>query len=155
MGCEIERKFLVDPAKWQPPSAGIRIVQGYLIRSGKLSLRLRLAGDKAFLTIKGASKGISRSEFEYEIPPEDLDAMFAEFGNGRFISKTRYYQQVGSHRWEIDVFDGENAGLVMAEIELDSPDESFEMPDWVLEEVSGDKRYRNACLVENPYSTWQ
>ena len=155
MGCEIERKFLIDTAKWQPQSRGVRIVQGYLVRSEKLSLRLRLADDKAFLTIKGASKGISRSEFEYEIPPEDLDAMFEEFGSGKFISKTRYYQQVGSHCWEIDIFEDENSGLAMAEIELAAPDEIFEMPDWVLEEVSEDKRFRNAYLVENPYSTWQ
>ena len=155
MGCEIERKFLIDTAKWQPPAEGVRIVQGYLVRSEKISLRLRLADDKAFLTIKGASKGISRSEFEYEIPPEDLEAMFDEFGSGKFISKTRYYQQVGSHRWEIDIFEGENSGLAMAEIELTDPDECFEMPEWVLEEVSEDKRFRNAYLVENPYSTWQ
>ena len=155
MGCEIERKFLIDTAKWQPQSRGVRIVQGYLVRSEKLSLRLRLADDKAFLTIKGASKGISRSEFEYEIPPEDLDAMFEEFGSGKFISKTRYYQQVGSHCWEIDIFEDENSGLAMAEIELAAPDEIFEMPDWVLEEVSEDKRFRNAYFVENPYSTWQ
>ena len=155
MGCEIERKFLVDLDKWQKPGKGVRIMQGYLVRSEKISLRLRLADDKAFLTIKGASKGISRSEFEYEIPASDLEDMFEEFGSGKFISKTRYYQQVGSHCWEIDIFENENSGLAMAEIELAAPDEIFEMPDWVLEEVSEDKRFRNAYLVENPYSTWQ
>ena len=154
MGCEIERKFLIDPAKWQKPEKGVRIMQGYLIRSEGLSLRLRLADDKAFLTIKGASKGISRSEFEYEIPPEDLEAMLKEFGSGKYISKMRYYEQVGDHRWEIDIFEGENAGLAVAEIELQSEDETFELPSWVTEEVSGDFRYRNAYLVENPYTKW-
>lgn len=154
MGCEIERKFLIDPAKWQKPEKGVRIMQGYLIRSEGLSLRLRLADDKAFLTLKGACKGISRSEFEYEIPPEDLEAMLKEFGSGKYISKTRYYEQVGDHRWEIDIFEGENAGLAVAEIELQSEDETFELPAWVTEEVSGDFRYRNAYLVENPYSRW-
>ena len=155
MGCEIERKFLVDLNKWQKPEKGIQIMQGYLIRTEKISLRLRMAYDKAFLTIKGASKGIARSEFEYEIPPEDLDAMFFEFGSGRFIRKTRYLEKVGSHTWEIDIFEGDNAGLAVAEIELAAADEEFEMPDWVLQEVSDDKRYRNAYLVENPWNTWQ
>ena len=154
MGCEIERKFLIDPAKWQKPEKGVRIMQGYLIRSEGLSLRLRLADDKAFLTLKGACKGISRSEFEYEIPPEDLEAMLKEFGSGKYISKMRYYEQVGDHRWEIDIFEGENAGLAVAEIELQSEDETFELPSWVTEEVSGDFRYRNAYLVENPYTKW-
>ena len=89
MGCEIERKFLVDLDKWQKPGKGVRIMQGYLVRSEKISLRLRLADDKAFLTIKGASKGISRSEFEYEIPASDLEDMFEEFGSGKYISKVR------------------------------------------------------------------
>ena len=154
MGCEIERKFLVDLAKWHKPEKGVRIKQGYLVRHEGLSLRLRLADDKAFLTIKGASKGISRSEFEYEIPPEDLEAMFAEFGSGKYISKVLYYEQVGSHRWEIDIFEGANTGLAVAEIELEHEDEVFEMPSWVTEEVSDDPRYRNAYLVEKPYSEW-
>ena len=154
MGCEIERKFLVDLARWQKPEKGVRIKQGYLVRHEGLSLRLRLADDKAFLTIKGASKGISRSEFEYEIPPEDLEAMFAEFGSGKYISKVRYYEQVGDHRWEIDIFEEANTGLAVAEIELEHEDEVFEMPSWVTEEVSDDPRYRNAYLVEKPYSEW-
>ena len=155
MGCEIERKFLVDLDKWQKPEKGVRIMQGYLVRSEKISMRLRLADDKAFLTIKGASKGISRSEFEYEIPPADLEAMLAEFGSGKYISKVRYHEKVGSHLWEIDVFEGDNAGLVIAEIELASADEEFEMPVWATKEVSTDKRYRNACLVETPYKLWK
>ena len=154
MGCEIERKFLVDLARWQKPEKGVRIKQGYLVWHEGLSLRLRLADNKAFLTIKGASKGISRSEFEYEIPPEDLDAMFEEFGSGKYISKVRYYEQVGDHRWEIDIFEGANTGLAVAEIELKHEDEVFEMPSWVTEEVSDDPRYRNAYLVEKPYSEW-
>lgn len=155
MACEIERKFLVDLGKWQKPDNGVKIMQGYLIRNEKISLRLRLAENKAFLTIKGASNGISRSEFEYEIPPEDLEAMFAEFGSGKYVSKTRYYEKVGGHLWEIDIFEGDNAGLAVAEIELSSADEKFEKPVWATEEVSDDKRYRNACLLENPYKFWK
>ena len=155
MGCEIERKFLVDLDKWHKPEKGVKIMQGYLIRSEKLSLRLRLADDKAFLTIKGASNGISRSEFEYEIPAADLEAMLSEFGSGKYICKVRYHEKVGNHLWEIDVFEGDNTGLVLAEIELSSSDEEFELPVWVTKEVSTDKRYRNACLVETPYKLWK
>ena len=155
MGCEIERKFLVDLEKFQKPEKGIKIMQGYLFRSERISLRLRQADEKALLTIKGASDGIARSEFEYEIPPADLEAMFTEFGTGKYISKMRYHEKVGSHLWEIDVFEGDNAGLVIAEIELDSTDEEFEMPVWATKEVSTDKRYRNAYLVETPYKLWK
>ena len=154
MACEIERKFLVDTSRWQPTDEGIKIVQCYLVRSPGLSLRLRLAGEQAFLTIKGASHGISRSEFEYAIPRQDAFDMLKEFKPDRSIIKTRYYTQVGAYRWEIDVFEGDNHGLVLAEIELSSENESFTVPDWVTEEVSDDSRYRNACLAAHPYSQW-
>ena len=155
MACEIERKFLVDTKRWQPADEGLKIMQCYLVRSPEMSLRLRLAGEQAFLTIKGASHGISRSEFEYTIPRQDAFDMLKEFKVKNSIIKTRYYTQVGSHRWEIDVFEGDNHGLVLAEIELGSEDENFIMPDWITEEVSGDPRYRNACLAAHPYKQWQ
>ena len=155
MACEIERKFLVDTAQWTPPAQGVKIIQGYLVRSEKVSVRLRLADKQAFLTLKGSTRGISRSEFEYEIPPADAMQMMQEFSDGNFVCKTRYYVQVGKHCGEVDVFDGANAPLVMAEIKLASEDEEFEKPDWILEEVSADRRYRNAYLAGHPYSQWQ
>lgn len=154
MACEIERKFLVDPQRWQPDGAGVRMLQCYLVRTPAMTLRLRLADDKAFLTIKGAASGISRSEFEYQIPRQDAMDMLAEFKPENSVSKTRYCTKVGQHIWEVDVFEGKNQGLITAEIELSSEDESFVKPDWVTLDVSADRRYRNACLAVNPYSEW-
>ena len=151
---EIERKYLVDLNRWQPTDEGVKIMQCYLVRSPQMTLRLRLAGEKAFLTLNGPTCGISRSEFEYAIPRSDALSMLKEFPVSGSIIKTRYYTQVGSHRWEIDLFEGDNAGLAVAEIELASADETFELPDWVTCEVSSDPRYRNAQLVEHPYSHW-
>lgn len=155
MAKEIERKYLIDLARWQKPANGIKIMQCYLVRSENMTLRLRLADDKAFLTIKGRTSGISRSEFEYVIPRQDALEMLKEFPVSASVCKTRYYEQIGSHRWEVDVFEGGNAGLAVAEIELADADEKFELPAWVLQEVSNDKRYRNAYLADHPYSQWQ
>ncbi|MBE6367987.1 MAG: CYTH domain-containing protein [Lentisphaerae bacterium] len=155
MGCEIERKFLVDPRRWQPEAPGVKMVQCYLVRSEKLTLRLRLAGEQAFLTIKGPVNGISRSEFEYPIPRQDAMDMLREFNPDNCVSKVRYYTQVGQHRWEVDVFEGKNHGLITAEIELNSEAEEFVMPDWATMEVSSDPRYRNACLAVKPFAEWK
>ncbi len=154
MGCEIERKFLVDLTRWQQPDAGIKIIQGYLVRSEKFTVRLRLADQQAFLTIKGSTHGISRSEYEYPIPLSDAMKMFQEFSDGNFITKTRYYTQVGQHRWEVDIFEGANTGLALAEIELSDENEFFEKPEWATSEVSFDRRYRNAALISHPYTQW-
>lgn len=155
MAQEIERKFLVNLDLWQPPANGVKIMQCYLARTEGMTLRLRLADDKAFLTLKGATRGISRSEFEYAIPRQDALDMLKEFPVSASVCKTRYYEQVGNHRWEVDIFEGANAGLAVAEIELESADEKFELPEWVTGEVSSDRRYRNAYLAEHPYKKWQ
>ena len=154
MAEEIERKYLIDPARWQPSGSGIKIMQCYLVRSKQMTLRLRMADNKAFLTIKGPTLGITRSEFEYEIPRQDALDMLKEFPVSSSVCKTRYHVTVGSHLWEVDIFEGENAGLAIAEIELASADETFEMPEWVTQEVSTDRRYRNAYLADHPYSQW-
>ena len=154
MAKEIERKYLVDLTRWQPQGKGIRIMQCYLVRSEKMTLRLRLADDQAFLTIKGRTSGISRSEFEYNIPRKDALDMLKEFPVSASVCKTRYYEQIGAHRWEVDIFEGANAGLAVAEIELTAADETFELPPWVLQEVSDDRRYRNAYLADHPFSNW-
>lgn len=155
MAEEIERKYLIDLDRWNPPDKGSRIVQGYMVRSRELTVRLRLRNNEAFLTIKGASRNnFTRSEFEYPIPVSDAQAMLAEFSSGNVVSKTRYLVPVGKHCWEVDIFDGANAGLAVAEIELAGEDEEFVLPEWVTEEVTGDERYNNAYLAEKPYSSW-
>lgn len=154
MPCEIERKFLIDPARCPLPDNGVKMLQGYLVRSMKLSIRLRLAGDQAFLTIKGAQHNFTRSEYEYAIPLADAEAMLKEFADGQMVSKIRYYIPAGSHTWEVDIFEGDNAPLAVAEIELASEEDTFEIPDWIISEVTGDKRYNNTYLAEHPYSEW-
>lgn len=154
MGKEIERKFLVDTALWTPPAEGVKMVQAYLVRADRMTLRVRIAGERAYLTIKGPTNGLSRSEFEYSIPPEDAKLMLLEFGGGQSIVKTRYINEYAGHRWEIDVFDGENAGLVMAEVELENEAEAVELPPWAIREVSGDPRYYNSMLLKYPWRSW-
>ena len=149
---EIERKFLVDTTLWTDRSGGKPYRQAYLSKEGN-TVRARIAGDKAYLTIKGKAKGISRSEFEYEIPVADAEALFG-LAVSAIVSKTRYRQMVNGKLWEIDVFHGDNEGLVVAEIELENEDESFEKPIWATKEVSFDKRYTNASLARNPYKNW-
>ena len=155
MGVEVERKYLVAGDAWRESvTRSTRIVQAYLTDSGPAVVRVRVRGDSAYLTIKGTSNGISRSEFEYEIPVEDALDMLGELATGPVIDKVRHLVPVGDHMWEIDVFAGDNAPLVMAEIELDSPDETFERPDWLGIEVSDDQRYYNVNLARDPYSRW-
>lgn len=153
MGLEIERKFLVDTSKLPPLVNGIKISQGYLLAHSP-SIRIRIAGDKAFLTIKGKpNSNISRSEFEYEIPLSDGLELLKECKE-LIVSKTRYKIMVENHLWELDIFEEENKGLVVAEIELSSEDESFTLPPWVTVEVSNDMRYTNANLISKPFSKW-
>ncbi len=155
MGKEIERKYLVDRSRWQQPESGIRIMQCYLVRNGDLTLRLRLTDEQAFLTLKGRTNGISRSEFEYAVPRKDALDMLKEFPVSKSVIKTRYYTEVDGFRWEVDVFEGDNAGLCVAEIELPSDDTVFTLPEWAICEVSHDRRYRNAYLADHPYQEWQ
>lgn len=146
---EIERKFLVNKEKWGAVDkpAPKQIVQAYLVSTPEKTIRVRIKGAKGFLTIKGATVGISRSEFEYEIPLEDAKQLIAQFAE-KVIDKHRYEISVGNHVWEIDEFHGKLEGLVIAEIELDSEDEQFEKPVWVTEDVSTDPSYYNAKLIE-------
>ncbi len=153
MGIEIERKFLVKDDSWKAEAGEGQVYrQGYLCSGHGKTVRVRIIGAQAFLTIKGPTNGISRSEFEYEIPVADAEAMLSLCGN--LVEKTRYIIEHAGMPWELDVFAGANDGLVMAEIELDAEDQSIELPDWAGEEVSGDPRYYNAYLAEHPFAKW-
>jgi adenylate cyclase len=155
MGVEVERKFLVSDESWRDEvTSSTRIVQGYLAQTPRATVRVRVKGDSGFLTIKGASVGVARSEFEYEIPMADALAMLDELAQGPVIDKVRNLVPVGAHLWEVDVFAGENAPLVMAEVELADAEESFTLPGWAGPEVSDDHRYFNVNLARTPYSTW-
>lgn len=153
MALEIERKFLVDSSKWAPADMGTRFVQAYLSLDPNPTVRIRIAGEKAFLTIKGRSKSISRPEFEYEVPVEDAQNML-KLAISNPVEKIRYEVLNEGFLWEVDVFSGKNAGLIMAEIELESEDQEFSKPDWLLEEVSYDGRYYNSYLSGCPFSEW-
>lgn len=154
MALEIERKFLVTDDTWRGLSEGTLYRQGYLPTQDKTTVRVRVAGDRGFFTIKGPSRGISRSEYEYEIPLADAEAMLAELCRPPLIEKCRYKIAIADHIWEVDEFLGENQGLILAEIELGSETETFTQPAWIGQEVSHDARYRNAYLAKYPYSTW-
>jgi len=150
---EIERKFLVVDNIWRTVSGpGLRFRQGYLTRQNDgLSVRIRILAQKAFLTIKGPTEGITRAEFEYEIPVVEAEALLDGFCGTRLIDKTRYTLHLGDDVWELDEFHGDNEGLVMAEIELGSEAQEFAEPGWLGEEVSGDSRYYNAALAVHPF----
>ncbi len=152
MGIEIERKFLVVGDTWRDGKQTI-LKQGYLNRDKQRTVRVRIADEKAFITIKGITTGISRTEFEYEIPITDATTMLA-LCDGPLIEKTRYIVHYQGMTWEIDEFHGMNSGLVVAEIELQSSNQIFTKPDWVSEEVTHDKRYFNSNLSVTPFSQW-
>lgn len=154
MAIEIERKFLVTSDAWRAGAKRKRYVQGYLQNTEACAVRVRIAGDDAFLTIKGKAEGIARAEFEYPIPVADADAMLKKLVSGGIIDKVRHVVRHGDHVWEVDEFSGENAGLVVAEVELTRPDETFARPPWLGEEVTHDPRYLNASLSKRPYRTW-
>ena len=145
---EIERKFLVNDSLWAQLNKPIpnRIQQAYLSDESNCTVRVRIKGTKGFLTIKGKSVGISRAEYEYEIPLDEAEKMIAEFCP-KVLSKDRYEIQVGKHVWEVDVFHGKLAPLIVAEIELSREDESFQLPEWVGKEVSDDIEYYNSRLI--------
>ncbi|MBL0141134.1 MAG: CYTH domain-containing protein [Betaproteobacteria bacterium] len=154
MGKEIERKYLVDLSKWTPQDAGIHFKQGYLNAQKERVVRVRIEGTQAKLTIKGVSVGVTRSEFEYAIPVEDAAVLLDNLCEKPLIDKHRHKEVHGGKTWEIDVFHGDNEGLVVAEIELGSEDEKFPVPDWAVREVSSDSRYFNSNLLKNPYRNW-
>lgn len=152
---EIERKFLVTSPAWRDQAHDrLRLVQGYLANTGTASVRVRVSGETAYLNVKSMTLGVSRHEYEYPIPVDDAREMLAELCQGPLIEKDRYLVEVGAHTWEVDEFFGDNAGLIVAEIELDDPDEPFEKPAWVGEEVSDDPRYYNVMLIQHPYKDW-
>ena len=152
MGIEIERKFLVEGDAWKAVAGeGLACRQGYLDSGKGTTVRVRIIGERAYLTIKGATSGITRSEFEYEIPVPDAESLLA-LCDGQEVEKTRHFVEYGGMTWELDVFSGRNEGLVMAEIELEAEGQSFELPPWVGVEVSADPRYRNGHLARHPFS---
>lgn len=152
MAVEIERKFLVIGQPWlQVP--GVVFRQGYLNRDKARTVRVRVAGDAGVLTIKGVSIGATRAEFEYPIPLADAEALLA-LCDGPLVEKTRHVLSHEGTVWELDVFAGENAGLVVAEVELQSEDQVFARPDWLGDEVTQDARYFNSNLAAHPYCRW-
>jgi adenylate cyclase len=155
MSREIEHKYLVRVDLWNPTEDGVLYRQGYLCNVEERSVRVRIAGQQAYLTIKGPTYGITRLEFEYAIPVGDAEIMLNLLCQHPLIEKTRYHQSFAGKTWEIDVFHGDNTGLVVAEIEVSSESEQFERPPWLGREVSTDLRYLNSSLVNNPYNNWR
>ena len=155
MGKEIERKYLVNLDAWKAQDEGIHFKQGYLNAQKERVVRVRIEGNRAKLTIKGVTTGVTRSEFEYDIPVDDAAILLDNLCEQPLIDKHRHKEVHGGKTWEIDVFHGLNQGLVVAEIELNSEDEKFEMPNWAIREVSSDPRYYNSNLLKNPFSTWE
>lgn len=154
MGIEIERKFLVASDGWRAQaSSQTRFSQGYLSRDPARTVRVRIAGEQAFLTIKGATAGATRAEFEYAVPLADAQQLLA-MADGPVVEKIRHLCAVGGMTWEVDEFLGANAGLVVAEIELQTEDQVFMHPDWLGDEVTGDARYVNANLAVRPFTSW-
>ena len=151
---EIERKFLLKNSDYKKLSKGILIKQGYICSENDRVVRVRIYGEKAFITIKNATIGFSRDEFEYEIPLVDAEKMLHCVCRQPIIEKLRYKVNYEGFIWEIDEFFGENEGLVVAEIELEKEDQNFLKPDWIADEVTGDARYYNANLFKNPYKDW-
>lgn len=155
MGVEIERKFLVVE-NWLPPTPGTPFLQGYLASgSSGATVRVRVAGDVAFITIKGPSSHGARAEFEYQIPVEDGREMLSTLAAGVVIEKSRHLVDHKGHTWEVDVFHGANEGLVVAEVELESIGEEVSLPDWIAAEVTEDRRYANSYLSAHPFSEWR
>lgn len=156
MGVEIERKFLVDTHIWDKTIKDNRhfIRQGYILNTPDKTIRIRLSDDKGYITIKGRSTGASRTEFEYEIPEEDAKELLDKFctsGTSKIRNKILYKGKL----WEVDKFLEDNEGLIIAEIELKSDDETFNMPDWIAKEVTGEEKYYNANLSVHPFKNWE
>jgi len=154
MGVEIERKFLVTGSDWRQGSRGRLYRQGYLCTEKERTVRVRIAGEQGFLTVKGKTEGISRLEFEYEIPVQEANQMLDTLCRTVIVEKIRHRIVHGGKVWEVDEFLGANQGLVLAEIELESEEEPFESPPWLGREVSGESRFYNSSLSRNPYGTW-
>ncbi|RPI63838.1 MAG: CYTH domain-containing protein [Ignavibacteriales bacterium] len=154
MGIEIERKFLVKSDEWKSLGKSIFYKQGYLLSDKNRTIRIRTIDDKGFITIKSSVKGISRNEFEYEIPVEEARVILETLCEKPFIKKYRTKIQLNELVWEVDEFIDENDGLVIAEVELENENQKIDIPNWIGEEVSGDKKYFNSMLVKNPFTKW-
>lgn len=152
---EIERKFLVGDTSFLAGLQGAPIVQCYVSRTDRSTLRVRISGTQAWLTLKGRSSGIRRREFEYPIPLDEAETILAELCEGAAIRKTRYAVLYREHIWDVDVFHEDNSGLVLAEIELGHEDEVFARPGWLAQEVTADFRYANSSLSTHPFCRWQ
>lgn len=154
MGKEIERKFLVKDNAWRELAAGTKYRQGYLNSAKERVVRVRTIDDKGYLTIKGITLGATRVEYEYEIPVAEAEAMLDELCEKPLIEKNRYKIDYEKLIWEVDEFFGENQGLIVAEVELESEDQDYEKPGWIGDEVTGDPKYFNSNLIINPYLKW-
>tara|TARA_Y100000294_G_C8514893_1_gene320402 strand:+ start:652 stop:1119 length:468 start_codon:yes stop_codon:yes gene_type:complete len=154
MGKEIERKFLIDHARLPNNMKGVKYAQGYIAINEDGIVRIRIKGNIAVLTIKTSGTGISRDEFEYEIPLDDAKSLLVLF-NDKIIYKTRYKIIYDGKEWEIDEFHKQNDGLWLAEIELESENESFAFPEWLTKEVTDDEKYYNAYLSKHPFKLWK
>lgn len=154
MAIEIERKFLVNGDQWRSLASGITYRQGYICTKKEGVVRVRIVGDRGYLTIKGLSVGNSRAEFEYPIPVSDAQTMLETMCERPLIEKSRYIIKHGELIWEVDEFFGENAGLIIAEVELSTEHQVIELPEWVGIEVSHDARYFNANLIKYPFCQW-
>ncbi len=153
MGTEIERKFLVNGDAWRDGARRLPCAQGYLLTGPPVSVRVRVIGDEGRLTVKTDKTGITRGEFEYAIPVDDAQELLSTACNA-VVEKTRYILDHAGMTWEVDEFHGENEGLVVAEIELESENQAFDTPPWLGEEVSHDRRYLNSSLSKHPYREW-
>lgn len=155
MGKEIERKYLIELTKWQQVSKpkGELYRQGYLLTDPDKTIRVRLTETAGYITIKGATLNATRSEYEYEIPASEAKELLDSFSVSE-LSKTRYRIEHGEKVWEVDEFFGDNEGLIVAEIELTTEDEEFDIPGWIGKEVTGDAKYYNSSLTVNPYNNW-
>ncbi|MCG8577438.1 MAG: CYTH domain-containing protein [Flavobacteriales bacterium] len=155
MGVEIERKFLIKDDSWREKATDANdIKQGYLNSVAERTVRVRISRGKGILTIKGKNDNLSRLEYEYEIPLKDAESLI-DLCEKPIIEKTRHSYFRANHHWEIDVFKGENEGLIVAEVELESEEEELQLPEWIGEEVSNDSRYYNSSLITNPFVNWK
>ena len=154
MAIEIERKFLVKRIPEDKIKYSHNIKQGYVVSDKQKVIRIRKKMNDFFITIKGNKTGISRFEFEYKIPENDANQLFENFCNEGIIEKTRHYIEHKGHTWELDVFHGENEGLIVAEIELKSEEETFSLPEWVDQEVTDQDKYYNMNLITKPFKNW-
>ena len=154
MPFEIERKFLVETNNWKGTSKGTFVRQGYLCFEKETIVRIRTYNNKGYLTIKAVAQGLARPEYEYEIPYSEASEILDNVIENPIIEKYRYSVEFNGFIWSVDEFLGENSGLVIAEIELDTENQTFEKPDWIGGEVTGDTRYYNSNLVNNPFRSW-